>query len=56
MAGAQTQLNLASFPGPPPFLLSVCVHNNTRERKTSVLRQLCTIVNVNGGGLGTRLI
>ena len=56
MAGAQTQLNLTSFPGPPPFLHSVCVHNNTRKQKISVLHQLCTIVNVNRGGLGTRLI
>ena len=25
-------------PRPPPFLSSVCVHNNTRERKTSEKR------------------
>ena len=30
--------DLASFPGLPPFLPSVCVHNNTRERKTGEKR------------------
>ena len=37
-------------PRPPPFLPSVCVHNNTRERKTDKKRS------ANGGGLGTRLV
>ena len=38
-------------PMPPPFLSSICVHNNTRERSC----QPYIIVNTNGRGLGTRL-
>ena len=44
-------------PRPTPFWSSVCVHNNTQERKTGLL--LPSIVNAKGkmgGGLGTRLI
>ena len=49
-------------PRPPPFLPSVCVHNNTRERKTGVssifrFRVLLWTQtgDQNGGGLGPRL-
>ena len=48
----QRQLFVTSFlntsslvPMPPLFLLSICVHNNTQERKTSK-------VDVGGGGGG----
>ena len=46
-------------PRPPPFLPSVCVHNNTRERKTGEKRGRpgsIHHVSGHGGGLGTRLI
>ena len=29
-----SHINYSFVPRPPPFLSSVCVHNNTRERKT----------------------
>ena len=58
-----TQISLV--PRPPPFLPSVCIHNNTRERKTSG-RPVSSIFRFhvllwtqtgdkNGGGLGPRL-
>ena len=60
-----TYLHISLVPRPPPFLPSVCVHNNTQERKTGVLIFIdlpipCIIVNANGrskqGRPGTKAI
>ena len=33
------ETSIASFPGLPQFLPSICVHNNARERKTGEKRK-----------------
>jgi len=51
--GSLLQLTLSLIPRPPPFLPSVCVHNNTQEQNVILRTQT---EGKNGGGLGTRLM
>ena len=50
--------SISSFPDPPPFLPSICVHNYTRKWSSAPVYS-CTWMQMedkNGGGLGMRLV